>query len=80
MRRINQIVLNTTQTAAVASYVNGLYGGHVSVPGMKAVDDYVPSGGSGQAGLYRSVVRPYCATCHLDCWPRRWATTVVQLS
>jgi hypothetical protein len=31
----------------------------------KATDDFVPSGWSAQAGLYRQVVRPYCASCHL---------------
>ncbi|MEO6525905.1 MAG: hypothetical protein ABIP93_04720 [Gemmatimonadaceae bacterium] len=69
IRKINQYVVRAAPSAAVASYINGLYGGQVNVAGAKALDDYVPSGWSTQSGLYRQVVRPYCATCHLAAQP-----------
>lgn len=65
IRKINQIVLETTPSPAVINYIRGLYNDAVSIPGAKAVTDYVPAGWAPQAGFYRSVVRPYCTMCHL---------------
>ena len=69
IRKINQYVVGSAPSAAVAAYINGLYGGKVGVAGTKAIDDYVPSGWSAQPGLYRQVVRPYCSTCHMAADP-----------
>lgn len=65
IRRINEIIANSGSSAAVTAYINGLYGNAVSVPHQQATPDYVPAGWQEQAGLYRQVVRPYCAMCHL---------------
>jgi hypothetical protein len=65
IRQINNFVLRSKPSAAIVAYLNGLYGGAVATTGAKATDDFVPSGWSAQAGLYRQVVRPYCASCHL---------------
>ena len=69
IRRINELITRTTPSAAVIDYINGLYGGAVSRPGLSAVTNYVPAGWSQQPGLYLQVVRPYCATCHLAAQP-----------
>ncbi len=65
IRKINLMVANSSASAAVKNYVYGLYNGAVAQPGAQAVSDYVPAGWAPQAGFYRSVVRPYCAMCHL---------------
>ena len=65
IRRINAMIVASDPTSAVAAYIRGLYGNAVSVPGTSAIADYVPQGWQSQAGLYREVVRPYCAMCHL---------------
>jgi hypothetical protein len=69
IRKINKYVLGSAPSAAVASYINGLYGGKVGTIGTKAIDNYVPSGWSSQPGLYQQVVRPYCSTCHMAADP-----------
>jgi hypothetical protein len=69
IRRVNGVILMSGSSPAVKSYINGLYGSQVLTPGARAVPDYVPSGWSQQAGLYRSVVKPYCAMCHLAAPP-----------
>ncbi len=47
-----------------AQMVKDWYGGN-GMPGATFDDTYVPAGWSGNANLYRSVVVPYCRTCHL---------------
>jgi hypothetical protein len=64
-RKINSIIVNSDPRSAVAAYIRGLYGNAVSVPGTLAKPDYVPQGWSDQPGFYRTLVKPYCATCHL---------------
>ena len=71
IREINAMIVNSDRTSAVAAYLRGLYGNAVSVAGTRATADYVPQGWAPQAGFYRSVVRPYCATCHLAA-PSSW--------
>lgn len=71
LRNINAMIVASDPTSAVAAYIRGLYGNAVSVPGALAKADYVPQGWSAQAGFYRSVVKPYCATCHLAA-PASW--------
>jgi hypothetical protein len=65
IRRINQIVASVSPTSAIASYINGLYNGNVVSKGSLARSNYVPAGWAAQSGLYLSVVKPYCANCHL---------------
>ena len=69
IRKINEIIAKSGSSPAVVAYINGLYGNAVHVPNKQATPDYVPAGWQAQAGLYRSVVRPYCAMCHLTATP-----------
>ncbi|MEO5509804.1 MAG: hypothetical protein ABIS27_04185 [Longimicrobiales bacterium] len=71
IRRINAIIAKSGSAPSVAAYINGLYGNQVSVAGRTATPDFVPSGWQTQAGFYRQVVRPYCATCHMAA-PAQW--------
>ena len=41
------------------------YGLSITTASAVARDDYVPAGWAAQPGLYRSVVKPFCANCHL---------------
>jgi hypothetical protein len=65
IRRINEIIAKSGSSPAVVAYINGLYGNAVNVPHQHAKTDYVPAGWQEQSGLYKQVVRPYCAMCHL---------------
>ena len=71
LRKINAMIVNSAPTSAVASYIRGLYGNAVAIPGTIAKVDYVPQGWSEQSGFYRTLVKPYCATCHLAA-PESW--------
>ncbi|HTL06299.1 MAG TPA: fibronectin type III domain-containing protein [Gemmatimonadales bacterium] len=71
IREINLIIANSDPTSAVAAYIRGLYNGAVAQYGARAQPDYVPAGWAAQAGFYRQIVRPYCATCHLAA-PTQW--------
>jgi hypothetical protein len=71
MRKVNAIVVASAPQSAVAAYIRGLYGNAVSIPGTLAKDDYVPQGWSQQPGFYRTLVKPYCASCHLAA-PESW--------
>ena len=51
--------------AAISDYINGLYGGKVSVPGTTSQANYVPASWSQQAQLFQAVVKPDCLMCHL---------------
>jgi hypothetical protein len=62
IRAINAMMLNSrTMTPTMAAYVNGMYNGAVA----QANDAFIPPGWTAQAGLYRDIVRPYCASCHM---------------
>jgi hypothetical protein len=65
IRQINEMVARSAPGTAVASYLSGLYGGAVGSKGAVARTDFVPQGWAPQAGFYKSVVKPYCASCHL---------------
>lgn len=66
IRQLNAMMLNTgTMSAAAVAYLTGLYNGAVTQVGARANDNFVPPGWTAQAGLYRDIVRPYCASCHL---------------
>ena len=69
IRQVNLVVINSSKSSAVISYIQGLYNGAVQQPGAQAVADYVPAGWAQQAGFYRQVVKPYCASCHLAAPP-----------
>jgi hypothetical protein len=64
MRRINQIVLESTPSPALRAQITALYGGSPTVTGTRAIDTAVPAGWTQQAGLYRQVIEPYCSACH----------------
>jgi hypothetical protein len=65
IRQVNTAVLASAPSPAVARYIRGLYGGEPRTRAVPAQQDYVPREWLDQAGLYRNVVRPYCATCHM---------------
>ncbi|MEO8450607.1 MAG: hypothetical protein ABI647_12485 [Gemmatimonadota bacterium] len=65
IRRINHVMMNADAPSAVTDYINGLYNGAVGQPGAVARVDCVPAGWSQQPGLYRQIVGPYCASCHM---------------
>ena len=69
IRRINQVVMTSGASPAVVDYIRGLYNGATAQPYASFQPDYVPSGWTPQAGLYRQVVKPYCASCHLAAQP-----------
>jgi hypothetical protein len=69
-RRINQqIIASEPVGSPVAKYINGLYNNTPSLTGSVAQPDYVPTAWQSEAALYRSVVRPYCTSCHLTVKP-----------
>jgi hypothetical protein len=65
IRKVNELISRSGAPPAVLSYINGLYGGRVVVPGATAVANYVPSGWSNDANLYRGVIKKNCTMCHL---------------
>jgi hypothetical protein len=65
IRQINDMIATSAPGTAIASYINGLYNGAVGNIGAVSRNYYVPSGWSAQPGLYQSIVKPYCANCHL---------------
>jgi hypothetical protein len=69
LRQLNLMIRDAKPQSAIAQYLNGLYGGAINTPGTKSVPDYIPASWSAQSGLYRSVVKPHCAMCHLAAQP-----------
>lgn len=65
IRHMNSLIAKSGSSPAVTAYINGLYGNAVHQEGTRAIVNYVPAGWQSQAGLYRQVVGPYCAMCHL---------------
>jgi len=65
IRRINAMLINSGSSQAVIDYIRGLYRNAVFQAGATAQVDHVPAGWAEQAALYRLVVKPYCANCHL---------------
>jgi hypothetical protein len=64
IRRINSTVLASGPAPAVADYINGLYPAGVAQAKATSQANYVPPGWADQSGLYLSIVKPYCASCH----------------
>ena len=69
LRKLNLMIRDAQPQSAIAQYLNGLYNGGIGTAGTKAQPDYVPASWAAQSGLYRSVVRPHCAMCHLAAQP-----------
>lgn len=65
VRTLNAMVAASNPAAAIAKYINGLYGGNVNTPGTPAQASYVPSEWSQQADIFTKVVKPNCLMCHL---------------
>jgi hypothetical protein len=65
IRRINSVILLSTPSPAVSDYINGLYPAGVTKTGSLSQANFVPAGWADAAGLYLTIVKPYCATCHL---------------
>lgn len=65
IRRINQIILQSNPAPGIVDQINAMYNGAPNTPGATANDTAVPSGWSQQTGLYRQVVGPHCASCHV---------------
>lgn len=65
IRQINAMIVNSMPAAAISDYINGLYGGKVSVPGTTSQSNYVPASWSQQAQLFQAVVKSDCLMCHL---------------
>lgn len=66
IRRINQIVLESSPSPTITTQITALYNGTPGTPGAPANDAAVPSGWASQPGLYRQVIAPYCGTCHFS--------------
>jgi hypothetical protein len=64
IRRINEIILQSNPAPGIVDQIHAMYGGAVSAPNKTANDAAVPAGWTQQAGLYRQVIAPYCASCH----------------
>lgn len=64
IRRINQIILQSNPAPAIVDQINAMYNGAPNTTGTVANDAAVPAGWGQQAGLYRQVIMPYCASCH----------------
>ncbi|MEO8561600.1 MAG: hypothetical protein ABI601_05970 [bacterium] len=65
IRTINAMIATSAPGTPITSYINGLYNGAVGNPGTVSRSYYVPAAWSAQPGLYQSIVKPYCASCHL---------------
>ena len=68
-RQLNAIVKNTKPNSTnphspIEQFIDGTYPGGVGNQGSIA-EDFVPSGWSSEPSLYKTIVKPYCRTCHL---------------
>ncbi len=72
-RILNSLVLETQTSptnshSAIADLINHMYPAGVTTPLAPAVDTFVPMGWNDtptHRDLYKTIVRPYCRTCHL---------------
>jgi hypothetical protein len=62
---INKAIIDTAPPPSVMRFLDGIYGGNARTSST-ADPDFVPTGWSANADLYRKVVRPYCIACHLN--------------
>jgi len=67
-RKLNLMVKNAGATPAISELIDGMYNNNVAVAGTVPVDTYVPptwsSAGDDTAGLYKTMIAPYCRNCH----------------
>jgi hypothetical protein len=63
IREINNHVVRFAAPPMVQEYLAGLYGSGTAIG--PATADFVPTGWATQPGLWRSVIRPYCTSCHM---------------
>lgn len=69
-RQLNLLVRSTRPNgadpnSAIVTFIDGMYGGRVNVPGTRANDSWVPPGWSSAPNVYNAIVKPFCRTCHL---------------
>jgi fibronectin type III domain protein len=69
-RQLNALVKSTKPNAThpdnpIVTFIDGMYGGRVEVPGTKANNTWVPSGWSTAPNVYNAVVKQFCRTCHM---------------
>lgn len=75
-RRLNALVRTTRDTStgnfdAIVQFVDGMYSpSGVNAAGAVSRDDFVPPGWAARPNVYLSVVRPYCAGCHVALGPQ----------
>lgn len=65
VRKINQMVMGTSPSAAVSRYLSGLYGMDPRVATGPGDSNYVPQTWKQQANIYNTAIKPYCIMCHL---------------
>lgn len=69
-RRLNAFMKETSPTPAISDFIDGSYGGAVSVVGTTFRGDYVPAGWATgpvtNRSLYQGVVAGSCRSCHLS--------------
>lgn len=61
LRTLNQLILNTNPSPAIVETIHGWY------PTANAIfnGNFTPPGWAGHIPLYKSVVKPYCRSCHI---------------
>lgn len=66
-RQLNSMVRDTIPTALIAELINGWYGAPngVITPGATPNTNFVPPGYVSDPGLYNTVFKPYCRSCHI---------------
>ena len=69
-RQLNALVKATKPNAThpdnpIVTFIDGMYGGRVDVPGTKANNTWVPAGWSTAPNVYNAIVKQFCRTCHM---------------
>lgn len=64
-RKLNIAVLDSSPSAAVAKHLTGIYGTDPHIASSTGDPNYVPPSWTGEPATYKSLVKPYCVTCHL---------------
>ncbi|HBY98078.1 MAG TPA: hypothetical protein DEP84_29735 [Chloroflexi bacterium] len=66
-RQLNALVRDTNPSASIMELIDGWYAatGSVYTPGSRLDPTFVPSGYAGDPGLYTTVFKPYCRSCHI---------------
>lgn len=66
-RHLNALVRATKPSPSIIELIDGWYAatGGVGAPGSRPNPDFVPAGYAGDPGLYNTVFKPYCRSCHI---------------